>query len=204
MPAFRCWRTPVFGGAVLGFLRWYRAYEKLTGVLAAFAACIILLMALWITYDVITRNLFGMASPWAFDLSEYGLVWMTFLAAPWVLLKDRHVRIELLVDALPVRYQRVFGVVVSAIAFLTCSILAWRCGIAASDYYTGGDMMPRIWRIPRILAYAVVPIGSFLLAIACVFRLGLYLTARDPEDELKARAMQGQSSGLESKIGNTS
>ena len=49
-------------------------------------------------------------------------------------------------------------------------------------------MMPRIWRIPRIWPYAVVPVGSALLACAFVVRLGLYLTDPDPERTLRARA----------------
>lgn len=179
------------------FLHWYRYYERLTAVLAAIAACLVLLMAFWITYDVVTRNLFGMASPWAFDLSEYALVWITFLAAPWVLLNDRHIRIELLIDALPTGYQRAFGVAVSVIAIAACAVLTWRCGIAAADYYSRGDMMPRIWRIPKILPFAIIPVGALLLSVAFVFRLGLYLTAKDPEAELKRRAMKGQTSGLE-------
>lgn len=178
-------------------MSWYRAYERLTAVMAAAAACLILLMSLWITYDVATRNLFGLASPWAFDLSEYTLVWITFLAGPWLLLKDRHVRIELLIDQLSVRLQRAVGIVVSVVAILVCVILAWQCGIAAHDYLTRGDMMPRIWRIPRIFPYVVIPIGAVMLAVSFVFRLGLYISSGDPEAELKKRAMQGQATGVE-------
>lgn len=181
----------------VNFLSFYRAFERLTGGLALIAACLIPLMSLWITWDVITRNLFGMASPWAFDLSEYALVWITFLAAPWILLNDRHIRIELLVDALPVRAQRAFGIAVSIVAIGACAVLAWRTGIAAWDYYWRGDMMPRIWRIPRIWPYAIIPVGSALLTLAFVFRLGLYLTRPDPEAELNERAAKGQDTGMQ-------
>ncbi|MDG1207885.1 MAG: TRAP transporter small permease, partial [Paracoccaceae bacterium] len=111
----------------------YRGFERLTAFLAAIAAMLILLMSLWITYDVLSRYLFNASSPWAFDLSEYALVWITFLAAPWVLMQDRHVRIELLVDVLPPRVQRVLGIAVCIAALLTCAILTWRTGIAALD-----------------------------------------------------------------------
>lgn len=166
----------------------HRGFERIAAVLAAVAGGLILAMSLWITYDVLARYLLDVASPWSFDLSEYSLVWITFLGAPWVLMQDRHVRIEILVDALPVPAQRVLGVTVSVVAILVCAILTWRTGIAAVEYLRNDIMMPRIWRIPRIWPYAVVPIGSALLACAFIVRLGLYLTEPDPEKTLRARA----------------
>jgi TRAP-type C4-dicarboxylate transport system permease small subunit len=114
------------------------------------AAALILGMSLWITYDVVARSWFGVGSPWSFDLSEYALVWITFLDAPWVLLQDRHVRIELLVDIRPVNAQRILGLTVSLVACAACAILTWRSGIAAIGYFESNIMMPRIWRIPRV------------------------------------------------------
>lgn len=173
----------------------YRSFERFTAVLAGVAASLVLAMSLWISYDVLTRKFFDMSSPWSFDLSEYSLVWITFLSAPWVLLQDRHVRIELLVDVLPVRIQRALGVLVCLIALLTCAVLTWRTGIAAMQYYERNVMMPRIWRIPRIWPYVILPVGSALLTIAFTFRLGLYLRSDDPETLLDSKASAGQDTG---------
>ena len=154
--------------------------------LAYFAALLILSMSLWITYDVLTRNLLGWSSPWAFDLSEYALVWMTFLAAPWILLRDAHVRVEIAVDAVGLRAQRAMGIAVSVVGLLVCVVLAWRTGIAAVEYAQNDVRMGRIWNIPRIYPYVAVPFGSAALAIAFVVRLALYLRERDPEARLRA------------------
>jgi TRAP-type C4-dicarboxylate transport system permease small subunit len=169
-----------------------RGFEKLTQFLAAFAALLILGMSLWITYDVIARSWFGIGSPWSFDLSEYSLVWITFLGAPWVLLQDRHVRIELLVDVMPVNVQRVVGIVVSLIACAACAVLTWRSGIAAVGYFENNIMMPRIWRIPRVWPYAAVPVGSALLMLTFAVRASLYFTESDPEAVLRDRATADQ------------
>lgn len=169
-----------------------RSFEKFTAALAALAALLILAMSLWITYDVIARYFFDMASPWSFDLSEYSLVWITFLGAPWVLMQDRHVRIEILIDVLPVSVQRALGIITSAVAIGACAVLTWRTGAAAIEYYQNGIMMPRIWRIPRIWPYAAVPIGSAVLMLTFVARLTLYLGERDPEQALRTRASADQ------------
>jgi TRAP-type C4-dicarboxylate transport system permease small subunit len=174
--------------------------EVLARWLAYFAAALTLAMSLWITFDVLGRNLFGLSAPWAFDLSEYSLVWMTFLAAPWVLLRDRHVRIEILVDAVPRAAQRILGILVSLVAIVTCGVLAWRTGIAAVDYYQNDIMMPRIWRIPRIWPYVVVPVGSAILMLAFVVRLIHYLTNSDPEGAFRAKEPVGQDAGTSGEI----
>jgi TRAP-type C4-dicarboxylate transport system permease small subunit len=175
-----------------------RSIDGLARWFAYAAALLIIAMSFWITYDVLARNIFGIGSPWFFDLSEYALVWVTFLGAPWVLLQDRHIRIELLIDALPVGVQRAVGVVVSIVAIGICGVLTWRTGVAAIEYYQNDVMMPRIWRIPRIWPYVIIPVGSGMLTLAFVIRLAHYLTHRDPEAELHAAASAGQDSDASS------
>ncbi len=186
----------------MSFARLTLGFERFSAVLAAFAAILALAMSLWISYDVIARNLFGIGSPWFFDLSEYALVWITFLAAPWVLLQDRHVRIEILVDILPVRLQRLLGIVVCILAIIACGVLAWRTGIAAFEYFDRNVMMPRIWRIPRILPYCVIPFGSMMLTFAFCIRLVRYLSLSDPEAAFRTAASAGQESGLSGDEGS--
>lgn len=176
-----------------------RAFERLMAAFAVVAATLILLMSLWISIDVLLRNIWGIGKPWFFDLSEYTLVWVTFLGAPWVLLQDRHVRIEILVDVLPVHIQRAIGITVSIIAICICAVLSWRTGLAALQYMQNEIMMPRIWRIPRIWPYSVVPIGSAMLTITFAIRLLRYVNERDPEARFKQAASAGQLTGTENK-----
>jgi len=171
-------------------------FERVTLCMAIVAAGLILGMSCWITYDVLTRYFLDWASPWAFDLSEYALIWITFLGAPWVLLQDRHVRIELLVDVLPKSIQRALGIAVCLIAFAACVVLAWKTSVAALQYYDRGIMMPRIWRIPRIYPYSIIPIGSMFLGTVFLVRLRLYISETDPESALHKRASAGQETGF--------
>jgi len=158
-----------------------KAVTRVSEVFAFFAAFIILAMSVWITYDVLACYFFSGSAPWAFDMSEYALVWITFLAAPWLLLRDGHVRVEIIIDALSPKAQRRIGIVVSIIGLLASAILTWRCGIAAVEYYQGDIMMPRIWRIPKLWPYIAIPIGGVLLVLAFIARLMIYLKSSDPE-----------------------
>ena len=170
----------------------HRQFERIAAVLAAFAAFLTLAMSFWITYDVLARNLFGIASPWSFDLSEYSLVWITFLGAPWILLQDRHVRIEILIDSMPIPLQRKIGIFVSFLAMVMCAIFTWYTCIAAYGYFQNNIAMPRIWRIPRIWPYSIIPIGAALLTFSFALRLGFYLTEKNPEKTMREKASDGQ------------
>ena len=102
-------------------------------------------------------------------------------------------RIEILVDALPVRRAARLGIAVSLIAIVH---LRW-CWPGAPvslpiEYYQNADvMMPRIWRIPRIWPYVIVPVGSGMLGpVPRAVRLAALpdpLVAADPKRELKAQ-----------------
>lgn len=177
-------------------------FERITLWMAIAAAGLILAMSCWITYDVLTRYFLDFASPWAFDLSEYSLIWIIFLGAPWVLLQDRHVRIELLVDVLPRSAQRMLGIIVSVIAICACLVLTWKTGVAAFQYFDRDIMMPRVWRVSRIWPYCIIPIGSGFLALSFLVRLRLYLCEPDPEAALGQRASAGQKTGLSDDQGN--
>lgn len=164
-----------------------RIYDGLIVCLATVAGLILVGMSLWTTYEVVARYVFLQPTIWAADLSEYGLLWATFLAAPWVLRQDGHVRVEILIDALGPLWQRRLGLAVSLIAAVACAILAWRSGLTTYNYFEKGQMIARIWQIPRFLPYLAIPIGSALLTVEFLRRAAHYRRAPDPEAELRAR-----------------
>jgi TRAP-type C4-dicarboxylate transport system permease small subunit len=77
------------------------AYGKLLQGLAAAAAVLLGATALAITLDVIARNVGLGTLPWILEVSEYVLPLATFLAAPWLLYRNEHVRLDVLLARLP-------------------------------------------------------------------------------------------------------
>src|SRR5262249_29239531 len=69
-----------------------------------FAACILLLvMTVMIGADVVSRNIGGGGVAVSNELSEDILYLMTLLAAPWLLRQGQHIRVDIILRALPVR-----------------------------------------------------------------------------------------------------
>jgi TRAP-type C4-dicarboxylate transport system permease small subunit len=76
------------------------AYRKLLQGLAAVAAVLLGVTALAITLDVIARNVGLGTVPWILEVSEYVLPAATFLVAPWLLYRNEHVRLDVLLPRL--------------------------------------------------------------------------------------------------------
>ncbi len=69
-----------------------------------FAACLLLLlMTVMIGADVVSRNIGGGGIPVSNELSEDILYLMTLLVAPWLLRQGQHIRVDIILRALPVR-----------------------------------------------------------------------------------------------------
>jgi TRAP-type C4-dicarboxylate transport system permease small subunit len=76
-------------------------YGKLLQGLAAIAAVLLGATAAAITLDVIARNVGLGTLPWILEVSEYVLPAATFLVAPWLLYRNEHVRLDVLLAGRP-------------------------------------------------------------------------------------------------------
>ena len=74
-------------------MNWYARLMRACGALSAATVGAITLLVCW---DVIGRNL-GLRTPvWTNEVTEYALPVATLLAAPWLLWRNQHVRLDLL------------------------------------------------------------------------------------------------------------
>ncbi len=162
---------PAVGSEERTLLQWLlAAYAGLIRGMAVLGALILVGMSLWITYDVLARYVFVSPTIWAGDLSEYGLLGATFLAAPWVLRQEGHVRIEIFVERLSRQHRRMIGVAVSLVGAVVCIVFAWQTAVTTVDFFSRDLMEARIWRIPQWIPYSVIPLGSAFLAVEFVAR----------------------------------
>ena len=71
--------------------------------LMAVACLLLLAMTLLIGADVVRRNVGLGGIPWSGEVSEDILYLLTLLAAPWLLRQGQHIRVDILLRALPAR-----------------------------------------------------------------------------------------------------
>jgi TRAP-type C4-dicarboxylate transport system permease small subunit len=136
--------------------------DRTIDILAVFAGVLIVYLVVSVTVAIIMRGL-RVGVIWMFEITEYCMLWLTFLAAPWVLKHEAHIRMELIVDRFSVRTQIMLRIATAVIGALICLILAG-FGIKVSwDYYKSGYFLHTVLAPPIYPILVIVPIGCVLL-----------------------------------------
>ena len=148
---------------------------------AVFAIILLILVMLAISYDVVIRRVFG-SIPWVLEVSEFALLYIVFLAAAWLLRKDGHVKMDLLLLRLKPRTQAIINTITSIAGALTCLVIAWySTGVTIQYFIDKTVAMPTVIEPLKWPTFIIIPIGTFMLFIQFVRRTyGFIRVARAP------------------------
>jgi len=163
-------------------------YGRLLAGLALAGCGVLLMMMLVICIDVLLRNVRivpGMLGvPWANEVTEYALYLITMLTAPWLLRQGQHIRVDVLLRAVPRRLAWTCEWAVDLIALVCCTAIAYY-GLKAmlSSHAIGGTVV-KVLSVPEWWLLAPLPAAFALLAIEVLFRMQrLYAGERGPRTD---------------------
>ena len=159
-------------------VRVWNIFVKLTGSLSFLAGVLLLFMTLSVSYTVITRYLHLNPPIWTIQVSEYILLWITFLATAWLLRKGGHVRIDAVVGRLSPKTQRILNIIVSIFGAVVCAVIAWFGGQNTWDLLQRGIIDVKTIDVPKFALFSVIPLGSFLLLVQFIRNVYTYLLGR--------------------------
>lgn len=139
-----------------------RTYDAVLMALAIIAGAMLAAVFIGIVYDVTLRTV-GLQPPfWTLSSTEYALLYVTTLGAPWLLHHKGHVVITTVTSALPTKLSRVVEKVAFIIGAISCLLIAC-VSLKVALTITGFDV--RSYDMPRWLVYVTMPVGFLLLAI---------------------------------------
>lgn len=147
------------------------AYRGLLHGCGAVAAVLLGVTALLVTGDVVARNLGLGTLPWILEVSEYVLPLATFLVAPWLLHRNEHVRLDILLTALPSRLGRGLDRTADLVGLAVCAVFVVYGARAIASSAQQGSLVIKSIVFPEWWLYAPVPACFALLAIEFVRRL---------------------------------
>src|ERR1041385_2071472 len=111
------------------------AYGRILEASALVACALVFAMTLMICADVFLRNVRvipGVAGlEWSNEISEAMLFLVTLLTAPWLLRRGQHIRVDIVLRAVPPRVGWLFEWTVDVLGLACCAIIAWYSGRAA-------------------------------------------------------------------------
>lgn len=142
------------------------------------AAFLIAAMMVIVTYDVIARYFFTRPNIWAMPLTEYILVYATFLAAPLILKNEGHIVMDIAVSRFRPKTALILGVITSLIGVTVCVVLLWQGSKELAYSFARGTItLIQPWRITEWPTLVAVPFGSLLLSIQFLRRTYGFLSA---------------------------
>ena len=142
----------------------------LTGCAGA-AAIVLGAMALLVTLDVVMRNVGLGTLAWVNEVSEYSLPVATLLVAPWLLYRNGHVRLDVLLVSLSRAASRLLERICDVIGIAICAVFIWYGVRLILDSSRLGSMVVKTLAIPEWWQYALVPVCFALLAVEFARRL---------------------------------
>jgi len=158
-----------------------RAYDRLIVVLAVLASIMIAAVFVLIVVDVSMRTA-GLRPPiFTSAISEYSLLYMTMMAAPYLVRHRGHVRIDSFVAHLPAPGRLLVERLLIVTCIALCLLATWYSARFAMDFWTRGEIDIRSIEIPRSLLFVPLVLGFFLCAVefARMLMIGESLTAPD-------------------------
>lgn len=126
---------------------------------------LIVFVVIIVNAEVMLRYFFNSSFPYALELTQYSLVFITYLAMAQVLRKNGHISLDLLLSRVSSRVRGRFEVLDLIVVTVLCLFLtvlglwvAW--GYYKINYVFVGDLP-----IPAFLLFMIIPITFFLTAI---------------------------------------
>ena len=142
-----------------------RLYDRLIVMLALVASIMIGAVFVLIVVDVSMRTA-GLRPPvFSSALSEYSLIYVTMLAAPWLVRERGHVRIDTFLSFLPPAGKLLVERILIVVCIGLCLVTAYLAADFAIEFWRKGDIDIRSIEIPRALLFVPLVLGFFLCAV---------------------------------------
>ena len=163
-------------------------YDKVLQALALAACAILFAMMIMICADVLLRNVHIPGLPqglaWSNEISEMMLYLLTMLSAPWLLRQGQHIRVDIVLRAIPKKIAWGCEWVADVMGLLCCLWMVWYGVRVAFKSYSDGSMAIKTLVTPEWWSLAPLPVAFALLAIEMVFRMHrLAIGPREPRND---------------------
>jgi TRAP-type C4-dicarboxylate transport system permease small subunit len=164
------------------------AYGRILEAFALVACVLVFGMTLMICADVLLRNVRivpGLAGlEWANEISEAMLYLITMLTAPWLLRRGQHIRVDIVLRAVPKQVGWLMEWAIDVLGLTCCALIAWYSARAALASFQAGSVSIKTLVTPEWWLLTALPLAFLALTLEMLFRMRrLALSERAPRDD---------------------
>ncbi|MGE4166378.1 MAG: TRAP transporter small permease [Xanthobacteraceae bacterium] len=152
-------------------------YGRLLDGMIVVAAVILFGVTFMIGFDVLLRNVGAGGIPPSNELSEYGLYLTTILAAPGLLRRGQHIRVDIILRMIPPRTAWALEWVGDVVGFVCCLFFIWYGLRVTVASYAAGSVSIKTIIFPEWWIFAPLPLCFLMVAVEFIFRMRQFALA---------------------------
>jgi len=145
--------------------RFHKLFDHIVDYAAFIAGIVLGLVTVLVCADIVMRYFFNKPIQGALESSEYGLLFLTLLAAAWLLKKNKHVRMELLLHKLKPVTQAYVNGITSVLCVLICGFITYYGVLVVIDRFQTGHRLTTTLEPLSYPLMSIIPLCFFLLII---------------------------------------
>ena len=150
-----------------------KAGHRTSLFLNAIGAITLGLLMLLTAADVAMRDILNRPISGAYEISMFMMAIVVACGIGYCASRDEHVKVELMVSALPTRAQAVIATLTWFLSAVFLALITWQCALYSTTVFRDGTTTPDL-QIPTYPFIAIVALGSGVL---CLVFLAQFLDA---------------------------
>jgi TRAP-type C4-dicarboxylate transport system permease small subunit len=159
-----------------------RAFDFAVDGCAFLSGALIFLTMLGTSVDVLSRYLFNRPIQEMVALTEFALLYITFLAAPWLLKMSGHIQMDFFVSRMSPRRKAAFEIVGCILGVFISLVLIWYgTQVTRELWIMKVHDLFKLEGFPKAIIVAIIPIGSILLLFQFIKNLSAVVKSQRRE-----------------------
>ena len=144
-----------------------RTWDRLIEAIMILAGILLWGQMVIVNIEILSRYL-GRPTTWVAEISSILILWIPFMIGGWVLRREAHVKMDLLIDHLSPRAQALVNFITSMIGAIVMLIVTV-AGFITTLYWIG-NKTPTMLMLPRSPIIGIIFVGSLLFTVQFLIR----------------------------------
>ena len=142
-----------------------KLYDAVLNGMALFAGFLMAAMMSVIFIDVVLRNLGYQSSAHFFTFTEYALLAVPCLGAPWLVREKAHIYVEILLMQQKPGPRRALTLAIGVLCVAVCAVLAWYGFEVTIRDFLQNEKDVRSLDMPRWIVVGFIPLAFAMMAL---------------------------------------
>ena len=143
---------------------------KLSTRIAYVGAYCLFFMTLLVAVHVLSRYFFNFPIPGAVEIIQFTMVCVVFLGFGYGAYNGANVAVEVVMDKLPLKFQRIGAILVNILSGLIVSLIIWQGCVQAIDLYDS-KQISGVLHIPHYPFFGILVLGYLVFVIVLITKI---------------------------------